>query len=95
VSKLRALYKWLAVQNVEEYHIEKDPPADSALYHLLLVRAKRKNLNHVLQLMCKYVCLEIKYMLLRTVFYCKLNHFFGGFFPSTFYCLNSYYMCIV
>ena len=55
VGKARVLFKWLVSQRVEDYDMTDDPIEGSAVYDLLLVRAKQQTLNHVYKKLCQYV----------------------------------------
>lgn len=63
VEKLRAIFRWIASQNLKQWHDEVSFSRDSAAYYLARIRAKKSNHNQLLQRMCSLAniyCVKIR-----------------------------------
>ena len=55
-EKVRAIFAWIAQQEVENYDLSnKNPPKSSPWMYMLLIRAKRYDFNELFYEMCQYV----------------------------------------
>lgn len=63
VERLRAIFRWIASQNLKQWHDEVSFNSDSAAYYLARIRAKKANHNQLLQRMCSLAniyCVKIR-----------------------------------
>ncbi|WAR00681.1 HIL-like protein [Mya arenaria] len=63
VERLRAIFRWIASQNLKQWHDEVSFNRDSAAYYLARIRAKKANHNQLLQRMCSLAniyCVKIR-----------------------------------
>lgn len=63
VEKLRAIFRWIASQNLKQWHDEVSFNRDSAAYYLARIRSKKANHNQLLQRMCSLAniyCVKIR-----------------------------------
>ncbi|KAK3601985.1 hypothetical protein CHS0354_013692 [Potamilus streckersoni] len=63
VEKLRTIFRWIAAQDLKQWHDDVSFNADSAAWYLARIRGKKANHNQLLQRMCNLAniyCVKIR-----------------------------------